>query len=127
MDGALALGLVALVLALGLALLNARDRRRDRAASVVLAACATPSLRGLIAVRVRAPLWSARTVAVLDMSACDTGLVWPTVQRLAVLLPLDVDLVVDSCLDRGPDVSEPGDQPATQPYHRWLGSGTSSR
>ena len=110
MDGAFALGFVALVLAFGLALLNARDRRRDRTASVVLCACATPALRGLIALRVRAPLLSRRTVAFLDMLACAAADVWPTMRR-----------------DRGSDVSEPDNQPPTHPYHRWVGVAPSSR
>lgn len=127
MDGAFALGFVALVLAFGLALLNARDRRRDRTASVVLCACATPALRGLIALRVRAPLLSRRTVAFLDMSACAAADVWPTMRRLADVLPLDVSLVIDTCLDRGSHVSEPDNQPTTHPYRRWVGMAPSSR
>jgi hypothetical protein len=120
-EGALGVGFVALVLAFGLSLLNARDRRRDRTASVVRCACETPALRGLIALRVRAPLLSSRTVAVLDMSACAAANVWPTVRRLADILPVDVGLVIETCLDRGPAVSLPGSQPATRTYRRWLG------
>jgi hypothetical protein len=120
-NGALGVGFVALVLAFWLALLNARDRRRDRTASVVSSACAAPALRGLIALRVRAPLLSSRTVAVLDMSACAAADVWPTMRRLAHILPLDVGLVIETCLDGGPDVSSPGRQSATHRHHRWLG------
>ena len=113
------------MLAFALALLNERDRRRDRTASVVHCACATPALRGLIALRVRAPLLSRRTVAVLDMSAC-VAAVWPTMRRLADVLPPDIGLVIDTCLDRGPDVSGPGSQHATHPYRRWIGVAPSS-
>ena len=126
MDGAFGVGFVAFVLALWLALLNARDRRRDRTASVVSSACAVPALRGLIALRVRAPLLSSRTVAVLDMSACAVADVWPTMRRLADILPVDVGLVIETCLDCGPDVSSPGSQSATHTCHRWLGLAPSS-
>ena len=128
MNGALALGSVALTVALGLALLNARDRRRDRAVAVVLCACAPPSLRGLIALRVRAPLLLRRTVVFLDMSACVAADVWPTMRRLVDVLPPDVGLVIETCLDRRLDVSLPAGHPATYPYQqRWLGSAPSSR
>ena len=59
---------------------------------------------------------SRRTVAVLDMSACAAA-VWPTMQDLADVLPPDIGLVIETCVDRGPDVSEPGIQHATHPYH----------
>jgi len=126
-DGALAVGFVALVLTFGLALQNARDRRRDRTASLVLCACATPALRGLIALRVRAPLLSRRTVAFLDMSACAAAAVWPTMRRLADVLPLDVGLVIDTCLDCGSEVSGRDNQPATHSYHGRVGVAPSSR
>lgn len=87
---ALELGLVALVLVL----LNARDRRRDRTAAVVLGACATASRRGGLALHVRASLLSSHTVAVLDMSACGAGEVWSLMRRLADILPCDVVLVI---------------------------------
>jgi hypothetical protein len=83
--------------ALMLALLNAQDCRRDRTASIVLGAC-NRSLLSQVALQVRAPLLSRRTVAVLDMSECD-GEVWPTMRRLAGVMPPDVALVVVTRLD----------------------------
>ena len=80
-----------------LVLLNARDRRRDRAAAV-LGACATAAQRGGLALHVRAPLLSKRTVAVLDMSACGAGEGWSLMCRLADVLPPDVGLVIDTRL-----------------------------
>jgi hypothetical protein len=83
--------------ALMLALLNARDRRRDRAAEIVLGAF-NRRLLSQVALQVRAPLLSLRTVAVFDMSECDSE-VWPTMRRLAGVLPPDVALVVVTRLD----------------------------
>ena len=97
--GGLALGSVALATGLVLVLLNARDRRRDHAASLVLWACSTPSLRGWIAVSVRAPLVRRRTVVVLDMSACSPDLVWPTLRCVAAVLPREIGLVIDVRVD----------------------------
>jgi hypothetical protein len=97
--GTLALGLVLLAIGGGLELLNARDRRRDRVAALVLRACATPSLRGLISLRVQAPLLGQRLVVVLDLSACGPDLVWPTVRRVAAILPRDAALAIDARLD----------------------------
>jgi hypothetical protein len=97
--GALALGLVLLAIGGGLELLNARDRRRDRIAALVFRACTMPSLRGLISVRVQAPLLGRRVVVALDLSACDPDLVWPTVRRVAAILPRDVALAIDARLD----------------------------
>lgn len=97
--GGLAVGSVVLATGLVLALLNARDRRRDHAASLVLGACSTPSLRGLIAVRVRAPLVRRRTVVVLHMSACSPDLVWPTLRCVAAVLPREIGLVIDARVD----------------------------
>jgi len=105
MNGFLFLGLGALTLTLFLALLNARDRRRDRAAATVLGACATPSLRGLVALRVHAPLLSRHTTVVLDMSACSPDEVWSTMRRLASVLPPDIALTIEAPLDRTRPVS----------------------
>ena len=116
------------MVALVLTLLNARDRRRDRAAVVVLWACATAPLRGLIAVRVRAPLLSRRTVAFLDMPACVAADAWPTMRRLADVLPPDIGLVIETCLDRRLNVSLPAGHPVTHPYQQpWLGSAPAAR
>ncbi len=95
-----------------LALLSARDRRRDRAAAVVLYSCATAPLRGLIAVRVHAALLSRRTVAFLDMPACVAADVWPTMRPLADVLPPDIVLVIETSLDRRLNVSLPSGHPA---------------
>jgi hypothetical protein len=92
---ALELGLVALVLVL----LNARDRRRDRTAAVVLEMCPMQFRRGGLALRVRAPLCSRRTVAVLDMSECGADEAWSLMSQLAYVLPPDIVLVIDTRLD----------------------------
>ncbi len=83
-NGLLAVGLGALALTLFLALLNARDRRRDRAGATVLGACATPSLRGLVSLRVHAPLLSRNTI----------------VRLLVSVLPPDIALTIEAPLDR---------------------------
>ena len=103
MDSSSMIGLVIVGLAIGpvalvLLLLNARDRRRDRAASVILGACNTPSLRGWVSLRVRASLLSRRAVACLDIPAGAADEVWPTIRRLAASLPPGLTLVVDTRL-----------------------------
>jgi hypothetical protein len=95
--GLIVLTVVAGFYALVLVLLNARDRRRDRAVAHVLGACER-SLRSQVALQVRASLLSRRTVAVLDMSDC-RGAVWSTMRRLADVLPPDVALVIVTRLD----------------------------
>jgi hypothetical protein len=95
--GLIVLTIVAGFYALVLVLLNARDRRRDRAVALVLGACER-SLRSQVALQVCAPLLSRRTVAVLDMSDC-RGDVWSTMRRLADVLPPDVALVIVTRLD----------------------------
>lgn len=67
-------GLVVLVLVL----LNVRDRRRERLVAVVLGACGP--LRDCFGLHVHAPLWSRRTLAILDMldtPPCVGVEVWP--------------------------------------------------
>ena|SRR5919108_5441750 len=88
----LEIALVGLVLVL----LNARDRRRDRATGLVLDvldACPQP-FRNAIAVNARAPLLSRRVVVVLDMVDCESADVWALLQPLADALPPRVALVV---------------------------------
>lgn len=99
--------------ALVLGLLNARDRRRDRTVSVVLGAC-DRAWRSGVALQVRAPLLSRRTVAVLDMSDCG-GQVWPTMRRLADVLPPDVSLVIVTRLDGALPVTVTLRRPAASP------------
>jgi hypothetical protein len=88
---ALELGAILLVLVL----LNARDRRRARAIGIVLGACATPLRRGWLSLRVDAPWWSYRTIAVVDVSAGDAEAVWPIVCELVDMLPPDITLAVE--------------------------------
>jgi hypothetical protein len=99
LGGGLALVLVAVATGVVLALLNARDRRRDRVAALVACVCATPSLRGWIALRVRAPLFRRRTVVVLDMSACSPDLIWPTLRRVGAILPRETALAIQARVD----------------------------
>src|SRR5712691_7120784 len=84
---------------LWLLLLNARDRRRDRAAIAVRRVCEAPSLRGWVGLNVRASLLSRRTAVVLDMSECGADVVWSTIYRLADVLPHDVTLAIETRLD----------------------------
>ncbi len=100
MSDILWIGLGALALALFLGLLNARDRRRDRIVAAVMGACATPGLRGLVAVRVRAPVLSRRTAVVLDMSACGEDEIWQAMRRLSYVLPPNIAVIIDTPLDR---------------------------
>ncbi len=90
---ALQLGAILLVLML----LNARDRRRARATGIVLGACATPLRRGWLSCRVRAPLWSRRTIAVVDVSGCHAEVALPTMRHLVALT-----LAVEMCRDGAP-------------------------
>lgn len=106
---AIAVGPIALVLAL----LNARDRRRDRTVAIVLGVF-NRRLSSVVALEVRARLLSRRTVAVLDMSCC-SGEVWPTIRRLASVLPPDVALVVLTHLDGSVPVAVTLRRPAAQP------------
>ena len=87
----LEVGLFALVLFL----LNARDRRRDRAVAAILCACPA-SLRASVAIRARAPLLRRGVMLALDMSACDDDDVWSTVRQLVTALPPRVALVVST-------------------------------
>ncbi len=91
---AVELGMVALLLVL----LNARDRRRDRAIAAILDACPRP-LREAIALRTRAPLLFRHVVVVLDMSDCDRGDVWAAMRPLADALPANVALVIGARVD----------------------------
>jgi hypothetical protein len=89
------------VVALVLVLLNARDRRRNRAIARVLDvldACPR-SLRASIALHARAPLLSRRVVVVLDMSDCERGEVWAAVRPLADALSPHAALVIRTRLD----------------------------
>jgi hypothetical protein len=94
---ALQLGAILLVLTL----LNARDHRRARASGIVLGACATSLGHGCLSLRVRAPVWSRRTSVVVDISGCDADAVWPTVCHILAVLPPDITLAVEMCLDAG--------------------------
>ncbi len=89
------LGLVGLTLAW----LNARDRRRERATAIVLAA-RPRSLRGALTVHARAPLLSSRVTVVLELSDFDGTDVWAAVRPLARALPPHVSLVIGTSVDR---------------------------
>ena len=93
MNGLGFVGLELSVIALVLALLNARDRRRARAITAVLCACPA-ILRRSIALHARGSLLSRRVVLMLDLSDCDDDDVWAAVRRLAESRPPAVTLVV---------------------------------
>ena len=86
---ALELGAVGLVLVL----LNARDRRRDRAVAAVLEACPR-RLRGAIALHARARWLSRRVVVALDMPCCDDVEARAVVRPLAAMLQPGITLVL---------------------------------
>jgi len=75
------------VMALWMALLNRRDRRRDALEGVVGGCCAELGLRGAFAVqaRVGALLGCARVV--LDMRLCSAAEIWQVLERLPSQLP----------------------------------------
>jgi len=94
----LVLGVEIGLLALAFMLLNARDRRRDRAVAAVAAACPR-SLRGSLAAHARAPVLSRRVVVTLNMADCDVGDVWAAVRPMAAALPPHVALVIGARVD----------------------------
>ena len=81
------------VVALVLVLLNARDRRRDRAAGAVIGACPA-TLRESVAVRARASLLGRGAVVTLDLTACEDHHVWSVVRQVTSALPEHTTLVV---------------------------------
>jgi hypothetical protein len=87
------LGLELAFVALVLVLLNARDRRRDRATIAALRTCPV-SLLSVIAVNARASLWRRRVTVTLDLTGCDDGHVWSTVRAVAAALPPRTSLIV---------------------------------
>jgi hypothetical protein len=99
LNGLMVVSLSAGPTTLWLVLLNARDRRRDRVAILVRRTCETPSLRGRVAMTIRAPLLSRRIAVVLDMSECCVNEVWSAACRLADVLPYDVALAIETRLD----------------------------
>ena len=99
LNGLMVVSLSAGPVALWLLLLNARDRRSDSVAILVRRICEAPSLRGRVAMTVRAPLLSRRIAVVLDMSECCTEDVWSTACGLAGVLPYHVALAIETRLD----------------------------
>ena len=95
---ALVLGLEIGLLALTFMLLNARDRRHDRAIAAVAAACPR-SLRGSLAAHARAPVLSRRVLVTVNMSDYDVGEVWAAVRPMAAALPPRVALVIGARVD----------------------------
>ena len=102
MSGLAFFGFELALLALVLALLNARDRRRQRATALVLDVLDgwPRRSRGAIAVRARTPLLSRRVVVVLDLADCEGADVWTLLQPLADALPPRVALVVGPGAER---------------------------
>ena len=89
------------LVALALVLLNARERRGNRAIALVLDVLdASPrSLRNSIALHARASLLSRRVVVVLDMADCERADVWAALGPLADALPAHVALVIRTRVD----------------------------
>ena len=84
--------------ALAFLLLNARDRRRDRAIGAVSAACPRV-LRSSLAIHARASLLSRRVIVTINMSDCDVGDVWEAVRPMAGALPPRAALVIGARVD----------------------------
>jgi hypothetical protein len=97
MNGLAFMALELAVVALVLVLLNARDRRRDRATAAVLDACPR-HLRSAIAVRARTRLLSRRVIVTLEMSDCERADVWAALPPLAGALLPSVALVIGARL-----------------------------
>jgi len=93
-NGFVMLALECALVALVPIVLNARDRRRDRAIAAIVGACPL-SWRSSITPDVRAPLFSRRGKAMLDVSDCEPDDLWATMGRLTEALPrLDPTLTV---------------------------------
>ncbi len=99
LNGLMVVSLSAGPVAFWLVLLNARDRRRDRVAVLVLQGYEATSLRGRVAMTIRAPLLSRRIAVVLDMSECCAKDVLSAMCQLAAVLPHDVALAIETRLD----------------------------
>jgi acetyl esterase/lipase len=90
------------LIALVLALLNARDRRRARAMVLVLDVLDTwpRPLRTSITLHARGRVLSRRVVVALDMADCERADVLAALRPLADALPPHVALVIGARLDR---------------------------
>jgi hypothetical protein len=75
------------LMALWMALLNRRDRRRDALEGVVGGCCAELGLRGAFAVHAHVGTVFRSVRVVLDMRLCSTADVWQVVERLPPRLP----------------------------------------
>jgi hypothetical protein len=82
------------LMALWMALLNRRDRRRDALEGTVGACCTELGLRGAFAVHARVGTLSGRVRVVLDMRLCTTGHVWQVMERLPPRLPHGASLCI---------------------------------
>jgi len=92
------------VLAL-LGLLNLRDRRQSRLLGGVMQRLPRREFGGRLAIDVRCPLLSRRSVVTLDMRACSRDEIWQAVTRLSRSFPPGVRLLVDGTVD--PQCPEP--------------------
>lgn len=83
-----------LMLALWMALLNRRDRRRDALEATVGACCAELGLRGAFAVHACVGTLVGDARVVLDMRLCAPAEVWQILERLPSRLPSRASLVI---------------------------------
>jgi len=82
------------LMALWMALLNRRDRRRGALEATVGACCAELGLRGAFAVQARVGTLVGDVRVVLDMRLCTMGEVWQVMERLGPRLPRRASLVI---------------------------------
>ncbi len=81
-------------------LLNRRDRRRAALLGMVWER--TPKdLAGLIAVQIRCPLFSSRSMVTVEMQACSRDELWDAIARWSPHLPPRTRLLVKGTVDRG--------------------------
>ena len=92
------------LMALWMALLNRRDRRRDALEGVVGGCCAELGLRGAFAVHAHVGAVFRSVRVVLDMRLCSTADVWQVVERLPPRLPRGARLWI---VTTGPRRQEP--------------------
>jgi hypothetical protein len=101
---AIAFGPLAL-LALWMALLNRRDRRRDALEGTVGFCCAELRLRAACAVHARVGTLFGGVRVVLDMRLCTPAQVWKMIERLSPRLPPGAKLCIVATGPRRPPSS----------------------
>lgn len=96
----LALGFLVILgpVAISIAVLGRRERRRRALSTIVLQQLNLPELRGLYAVSVRSRPFGGENVSV-DLHNCSRDQLWGVMERLAVRLPRAVRFEVNGLTD----------------------------